>query len=834
MSDSITSSPMPEQFRAALGLEEGVTLSDGLAMAEERLRDIISKQQKLPERHPSHPKLKKDRERIEPVIADLHEMVFGLKVDELCDAAEAVLSEKPPRRAVARDLLKRARLDGVTLGADSVYIRRIQKLEIKLEAEPAPSAFSSKSNVAPVSVAPAPIIKTLPIENPFLQLESLIDEGTTCLLQAPPDLLRAETCYAAAEKDASGRIVPDKLKSRLLVFRSALDRARKEDLRAQVDRILKEVNAMLAGKSPELPQAKQKLIGASTLLERAPDPRLQHELESLMREVQQFAQHTERRHAESPRMKNVRVQLGTRVRFRCRHRDQESYREVRATEFLIGRGSQGGTACLELSDDLRVSRRHARVWTEGGFFWIEDLGSKFGTKLDGIEIKGAGRRPLNPLSKILLGDTMLVLMEDDTARTPFQPLVAQDASRTPPVHIDSSVDARGVKGEAAERLLQRQPWLLELHLEMAAQRNLSDLLSLILHRAIEAIATAERGAVLLRDRDKETLLLAAYVSDGEPPVSDSLARKAMKDAMAFMWRRGFDESAESVRRLHIESGIYAPMAWEGRMLGVICVDNPRSESAFNADDLRLMQVLAHYAAMAVANQLMRDELRQNAVMLERLLTTFSPILRNRIVNQAREGRLRPGGLRSEVTILFADLRGFTAATARRDADEVMELLNDYLPAFAQVVFKHDGIIDKFTGDGLLAVFGSPEPDPEQHRHALLAACEMQSVATRITERRTKAGAVACSLGIGLHSGDVLHGFLGGAEMLEFTVIGEAVNLANRFCNTAPPGAVLLSPQVFQHVFQHVRAEPVVVETKHEGKLNGYRVIELKHAPQAAT
>ena len=370
-----------------------------------------------------------------------------------------------------------------------------------------------------------------------------------------------------------------------------------------------------------------------------------------------------------------------------------------------------------------------------------------------------------------------------------------------------------------------------MHLELAAQRNLPDLFSLILRRAIEAIPGAVRGAVLLRGKEPESLLLTAFVSEGEPPVSDTLARKAMTDGDGFLWKRGSDiNPAESVRRLNIESGIYAPMIRENRALGVICVDNPKQDSAFKPEDLRLLQALAQYAEMAVSSQQMQQELRDNAVLLERLLTNFSPKLRNRIVNKARDGRLRPGGERSEVTILFADMRGFTTATASLDADEVMELLNDYLPALAQVVFKHEGTIDKFTGDGLLAVFGSPEADPDQHRHALLAAVEMQAVAKSISDRRARSGAVICSLGIGVHSGEVLHGFLGGAEMLEFTVIGEAVNRASRFCSAAEAGAILLSPEVFNRVFQLVRAESTAIDTKKEGKTNAYRVIELKSAP----
>ena len=406
-------------------------------------------------------------------------------------------------------------------------------------------------------------------ENPLLNLEKLMDEGMTCFLQTPPDLANAERYYAAVEQESAGKTLPDALRGRMQFFRTALDRLRKDVVRARVDRILKEVNSLLGAKPPNIRLAREKLAAADAMLKDAPDAQLRHEWDSLTGEVQRFEHITVRKAVENPKLRELRVQLATRVRFRIRHDSLDTVREVKALQFLIGRGSQGEDASLDLGFDLRCSRRHARVWSEGGFFWIEDLGSKFGTKLDGEEIKGAGRRHLKPQAKVQIGDTLLTLLEDDTAVSPFQPLPAQSPAKSE-VEIDSSLNAevtilRGAKGESEESFLQRQSWLLELHLELAAQRNLTDLLTLILQRAIAAISGAARGAVLLRSTDSDALLLAAYVSDGEPPVSETLARKAIKEAAAFMWRRNADvDPAESIRRLSIESGIYAPMIREGR------------------------------------------------------------------------------------------------------------------------------------------------------------------------------------------------------------------------------------------------------------------------------
>ncbi len=187
-----------------------------------------------------------------------------------------------------------------------------------------------------------------------------MDEGMSCFLQAPPDLPNAEKCFAAVEQESAGKTIPDTLKSRMQFFRTTLERLRKDVVRSQIDRILKEVNAAFLGsKPPKIPQAREKLATAATMLKDAPDPRLQHEFDSLSGEVQRFEYRTDRKVDDNSKTKELRVQLATRVRFRIRHEGQETVREVKALQFVIGRGSQGEDASLDLGFDLRCSRRHA-------------------------------------------------------------------------------------------------------------------------------------------------------------------------------------------------------------------------------------------------------------------------------------------------------------------------------------------------------------------------------------------------------------------------------------------------------------------------------------------
>jgi adenylate cyclase len=215
--------------------------------------------------------------------------------------------------------------------------------------------------------------------------------------------------------------------------------------------------------------------------------------------------------------------------------------------------------------------------------------------------------------------------------------------------------------------------------------------------------------------------------------------------------------------------------------------------------------------------------------LSRLLTNFSPKTREHLLERAQHGRLRLGGERSEVVVLESDIRGFTKLTEHMDTDEVVDLLNDYFSALVDAIFKHDGTVDKFIGDAILAVFGSPEPDPLRHEKAISAALSMQTAAREVSARRRAQRRVTCEIGIGLHCGEVLHGFIGSAERMELTIIGETVNFAARYCNGAAAGEILITPALYQRTWSFIDSEFASIQTKHEGVLPAYRLRGLKTA-----
>jgi adenylate cyclase len=155
------------------------------------------------------------------------------------------------------------------------------------------------------------------------------------------------------------------------------------------------------------------------------------------------------------------------------------------------------------------------------------------------------------------------------------------------------------------------------------------------------------------------------------------------------------------------------------------------------------------------------------------------------------------------------------------------MLNEYLSVLVPVIFAHNGTIDKFMGDAILAIFGSPEADPKHHENALRAAVEMQAAVMKLNQARQLRGAPCRDFGIGIHCGEVVHGFVGTSNRMEFTVIGDAVNRAERYCAAAAEREVLISPELHEHVWRFVETEQASIPTKHEGNLVAYRVNCLK-------
>lgn len=530
------------------------------------------------------------------------------------------------------------------------------------------------------------------------------------------------------------------------------------------------------------------------------------------------------------------------MKITCEYRGQKTVFEFAETEIIVGRSGTGG-ASLKLDFDARVSRRHARIWWDEDRFWICDLKSAAGTQVNGAAI--SGDRALNDVDRVQVGET--VLQVEELGRTasgvPARPAIDESSMRGAmenafentggEVEIYDRRDSRkpstihlpGSEGEMQERLQM----LYDLPLEFSKATNPHGLYERILHGVVEIIPGAERGALLILDRLTNKLILQASIPSDRPPISRTLVKRAASEGHGFIWSRSADtDPSQSIAFIGMQTGMYAPLLWQEEVLGVMCVDNPHRKVAFDLDDLDFLIAVTHYAAAAVSNQILQHDLRHYIEIQKRLLTNFSEKIRNKIVDQARSGHLKPGGEKSNVTLLMSDLRGFAKTSAGMSTDQVVAMLNDYFSAVTEVIFRHGGTVDKYIGDAVLAVWGSPEHDDQQDEHAVQAAIEMLEAMNKVNERRRENGERFCECGIGLHRGEVLHGFIGSESRLEFTVIGDAVNKTSRISDGAQAGEVLVSPALHEAVKDKFEFQKSAIETKHEGKFDVWRLDQVKN------
>jgi|GEM_PF-436230 len=371
--------------------------------------------------------------------------------------------------------------------------------------------------------------------------------------------------------------------------------------------------------------------------------------------------------------------------------------------------------------------------------------------------------------------------------------------------------------------------LSELSALIGGAESLADLMPVLEAKLPQLIPHATRGAVLLPD-ERGKLLLKAHWPQGEHSVSMTWVRQAFENKEAFLWSipeedATADATPHSAYFYKVQSAIYVPLTSGSEVLGVIYVDNHLIRAAFSQSDLELMKVLAGQVAQFIKLRVLAREDHRQTSIRSTFLRQFPPKAAERLAS--KYGREKIGGEKVDpVTILVSDVRNFTALSAEMDPDAIVRMINEMFDALVPIVFEFDGVVDKFVGDSVLAVFGSPEPDDQQWEKAVRAALEMQNAIRMLGEGRRARRLPVFEIGISIHSGAVIHGFIGSQQRTEYTVIGDAVNKASRFCDGAGPGEIVISEPVFEQVFGFVDVVPKSIKTKHadvEPNLKAYVV-----------
>lgn len=321
--------------------------------------------------------------------------------------------------------------------------------------------------------------------------------------------------------------------------------------------------------------------------------------------------------------------------------------------------------------------------------------------------------------------------------------------------------------------------------------------------------------IAVRARDNKLEAHARRLSIGR-----TITRKVMKDRVALLSQDAASDEqfagVDSIVSQGVRSTICAPLVAESRVHGALYADRLDPFAAFKPDDLELISAVAAQTAVAVENARAHERLAREEVAR----ANYSRFLPEYVVKQMLENpdSFKLGGASQTITILFADIRGFTRISEHAPPEKIVSLLNRYFSAMTDIIFAHGGTLDKYLGDGLMALFGAPAATPDDASNALNAAVAMQRRLLGINRELREEGFAEIGVGMGLHTGEAIVGYIGSERRSEYTAIGDTVNTSSRLESNARGGEILISDATAKAAHSRYKLkprEPITVKNREQ-------------------
>lgn len=383
-----------------------------------------------------------------------------------------------------------------------------------------------------------------------------------------------------------------------------------------------------------------------------------------------------------------------------------------------------------------------------------------------------------------------------------------------------------------ERL--RLTW--ELTRDIGLERDLDQLLHKILMSLFKFV-NADRAVILLREADGTLAPKAAHRRDGtDAPiqVSSTILNHVTTERAAVLTHDASMDFASSKGKSmilnRISSAIVVPLLHEKDVLGAIWLDS-ESLAQFQQKDLELLTAVGNQAAMFIENNLLAKKIEQEIVNRER----FSRLLSPNVAEQVLSGKLeiKKGGVHvTECTVFNSDIRGFTRMSEGATAGFINDLLNEYFELMVETIFKYEGTLDKFMGDGIMAFWGAPVTHPDDPIRSVQCALDQMEVLGRFNRKRVEGGHPPLAVGMGLHTGPLVAGYVGSSKAMSYTVIGDTANTSARLCGIALAGQVIVSEHTLARLgtrFEVDELPPAQVK----GKEKPLRIFNVKREKPSA-
>lgn len=476
----------------------------------------------------------------------------------------------------------------------------------------------------------------------------------------------------------------------------------------------------------------------------------------------------------------------------------------------LGRGSANDVVL----NDTSVSRFHAVIkLLENDVITIADRGSTNGVVVNGKRI--AEDTALNHGDVCKLGiytlqfervnESALVVKQAEIPSGLGEILRGEGEQLS--IRRQSKVDNSSVTDLVGTiRTLERENFLLTVLYDCGKALNTKLSVDDIAHQVMDLsfrIEGVERGFMMLFDekgemsRETEVRYRKEPTSGGsaQPQIilSQTILERIKKEQQPILITDVSEDErfsgSESMKISGLRSAMVAPLVGQ-RLFGILYVDNLQKKSAFTQEELNVFSLVAAQAAAAIDNASAHQKLAESAIQRSALERFLSPDVVEMIAKNPEGVKL--GGTNQKVTIMFADIRGFTTLSEKMPPEKIVEVLNEYFTRVTDIIFDCGGTLDKYIGDAVMAVFGAPISKGNDAVNAVKAAVEIQRFLVEMNRDAAARKWPELRVGIGINTGIVTAGNIGSPKRIDYTVIGDSVNIASRLMSNAKPGQIVVS------------------------------------------
>lgn len=472
-----------------------------------------------------------------------------------------------------------------------------------------------------------------------------------------------------------------------------------------------------------------------------------------------------------------------------------------------------------------VSRKHARIEGRNGKWWIVDLKSTNGVKVNGNLITEA---QINPGDKILIGSVQLDIKAqpsvDFSGDSMFDNPSGTVIRRISDFNSEFGLDLAEVQanlhapepGEAAPQVTREKIFqvLVQVAKALLQSEDLHSLLDTVMDMIFRYLPV-ERGLIILFDEEGNPVpKLTKFIEGADQhdiPISRTILKMVAEQQVALMTSNALEDArllgGKSIAIHGIRSAMCVPLWNRQRVIGAVQVDSPIHIGRFTEEDLDLLTALANFAAVAVERAQLAEKIEQERKIRSKMERYHSPAVIDEIVKGVVAAADDTDVRNADVSILFADISGFTTVSETKKPEEVAEFLSNFFSAAVDAIFQYGGTLDKFIGDAVMAFFGAPIQQDDHADRAILAGLMLQDRVNDWNAERDRTGLPPVRVRIGINSGPAVVGNVGTEKRVDYTVLGSSVNIASRLeSGVAKPGQLVISKNTFDRIVGSFRTE----------------------------